>query len=153
MNDKICKGRKCFIVSMLFMLTFFFSIGFMEQSSKADTVNYSEGDFSYQLTQETKTATLQKYTGISQSVTIPSRIDGILGVNVKPCTIAAVKLPHKIQQHQPDGRPDKNLIHGRSGRKVPLECVHIAAQRTEYRCGCQIQQIHYLRCQPIHNAI
>ena len=75
MNDKICKGRKCFIVSMLFMLTFFFSIGFMEQSSKADTVNYSEGDFSYQLTQETKTATLQKYTGISQSVTIPSRID------------------------------------------------------------------------------
>ena len=74
-NDKICKGRKCFIVSMLFMLTFFFSIGFMEQSSKADTVNYSEGDFSYQLTQETKTATLQKYTGISQSVTIPSRID------------------------------------------------------------------------------
>ena len=54
-NDKICKGRKCFIVSMLFMLT--------------------EGDFSYQLTQETKTATLQKYTGISQSVTIPSRID------------------------------------------------------------------------------
>lgn len=75
MNDKVCKGRKCFIVSMLFMLTFFFSIGFMEQSSKADTVNYSEGDFSYQLTQETKTATLQKYTGISQSVTIPSRID------------------------------------------------------------------------------
>lgn len=75
MNDKIYKGRKCFIVSMLFMLTFFFSIGFMEQSSKADTVNYSEGDFSYQLTQETKTATLQKYTGISQSVTIPSRID------------------------------------------------------------------------------
>lgn len=74
-NDKIYKGRKCFIVSMLFMLTFFFSIGFMEQSSKADTVNYSEGDFSYQLTQETKTATLQKYTGISQSVTIPSRID------------------------------------------------------------------------------
>ena len=74
-NDKVCKGRKCFIVSMLFMLTFFFSIGFMEQSSKADTVNYSEGDFSYQLTQETKTATLQKYTGISQSVTIPSRID------------------------------------------------------------------------------
>ena len=74
-NDKICKGRKCFIVSMFFMLTFFFSIGFMEQSSKADTVNYSEGDFSYQLTQETKTATLQKYTGISQSVTIPSRID------------------------------------------------------------------------------
>ena len=72
---KFCKGRKCFIVSMLFMLTFFFSIGFMEQSSKADTVNYSEGDFSYQLTQETKTATLQKYTGISQSVTIPSRID------------------------------------------------------------------------------
>ena len=59
-NDKVCKGRKCFIVSMLFMLTFFFSIGFMEQSSKADTVNYSEGDFSYQLTQETKTATLQK---------------------------------------------------------------------------------------------
>ena len=57
-NDKVCKGRKCFIVSMLFMLTFFFSIGFMEQSSKADTVNYSEGDFSYQLTQETKTATL-----------------------------------------------------------------------------------------------
>lgn len=44
-NDKVCKGRKCFIVSMLFMLTFFFSIGFMEQSSKADTVNYSEGDF------------------------------------------------------------------------------------------------------------
>ena len=37
-----------------FLLTFFFSIGFMEQSSKADTVNYSEGDFSYQLTQETK---------------------------------------------------------------------------------------------------
>ena len=63
------------------------------------------------------------------------------------------KAATKIQQHQPDGRPDKNLIHGRSGRKVPLECVHIAAQRTEFRCGCQIQQIHYLRCQPIHNAI
>lgn len=75
MNDKVCKGRKCFIFSMLFMLTFFFSIGFMGQSSKADTVNYSEGDFSYQLTQETKTATVQKYTGISQSVTIPSQID------------------------------------------------------------------------------
>ena len=73
-NDKVCKGRKCFIVSMLFMLTFFFSIGFMEQSSKADTVNYLEGDFSYQLTQETKTATVQKYTGTSQSITIPSQI-------------------------------------------------------------------------------
>ena len=76
-NDKVCKGRKCFIVSMLFMLTFFFSIGFMEQSSKADTVNYSEGDFSYQLTQETKTATLQKYTGISQSVT---NLLGLIGM-------------------------------------------------------------------------
>lgn len=75
MNDKVCKGRKCFIFSMLFMLTFFFSIGFMGQSSKADTVNYLEGDFSYQLTQETKTATVQKYTGTSQSITIPSQID------------------------------------------------------------------------------
>ena len=24
------------------------------------------------------------------------QIDGILGVNVKPCAIAAVKLPHKV---------------------------------------------------------
>ena len=76
-NDKVCKGRKCFIFSMLFMLTFFFSIGFMGQSSKADTVNYLEGDFSYQLTQETKTATVQKYTGTSQSITNLPRLIGM----------------------------------------------------------------------------
>lgn len=80
-------------------------------------------------------------------------IDGILGVNVKPGTIAAIKLPHKVQQYQPDSRPDKNLVHGRSSRKVPLECIHIAAQRAEYRGRCQIQQVHHLCCQPIHNAV
>ncbi len=37
-NDKVCKGRKCFIVSMLFYADIlFFSIGFMEQSSKKQT--------------------------------------------------------------------------------------------------------------------
>ena len=56
-NDKVCKGRKCFIFSMLFMLTFFFSIGFMGQSSKADTVNYSEGDFSYHIGNGNRNAT------------------------------------------------------------------------------------------------
>lgn len=81
------------------------------------------------------------------------QIGGILGINVKPGTVAAVKLPHKVQQHQPDSRPDENLIHGRGSRKVSLERVHITVQRTEYRCGCQIQQIHHLRCQPIHNAV
>ena len=61
-------------VSMLFMLTFFFSIGFMEQSSKADTVNYSEGDFSYPISTGNKNsniANMQEY----HKVTIPSRID------------------------------------------------------------------------------
>ena len=47
-------------------------------------------------------------------------------------TAIGLVLLNLVWQHQPNGCPDKNLVHGRCGRKVPLERIHIAAQRAKY---------------------
>lgn len=80
MGFEIHKSEKCFFFSMFFFLTFFFSIRFMEQHAKAAAVSYSESDFSYELTQETKTAVVSKYSGTAQNITIPSSV-GVDGVD------------------------------------------------------------------------